>query len=56
MGDDTYGQCGMDNEKRSTFPPFNERRVSYPIRVVSVLLFSLTSETSKKSWQVGTTA
>jgi hypothetical protein len=23
MGDDTYGQCGMDNEKRSTFPPFN---------------------------------
>ena len=34
MGDDTYGQCGMDIEKRSTFPPFSERRVSYPIRVV----------------------
>lgn len=34
MGDDTYGQCGIESEKRTTFPPFNESRVSYPIKVV----------------------
>jgi len=34
MGDDTYGQCGMDNTKRNAFPPFPERRVSYPVKVV----------------------
>ena len=35
MGDDTYGQCGNEVETRSTFPPFNEKRVSYPVKVVN---------------------
>lgn len=36
MGDDTYGQCGNDVETRPTFPPFNEKRVTYPIKVVNL--------------------
>jgi len=40
MGNDTFGQCGTDTDKRATFPPFTEKRVTYPIKVVSNILFS----------------
>lgn len=30
MGDDTYGQCGVGQDQRSTAPPFNERRIKNP--------------------------
>jgi len=45
MGDDTYGQCGVESSQRQTFPPFNERRISYPQKVVSIILDSQTFET-----------
>jgi hypothetical protein len=38
MGDDTYGQCGSEAAQRQTFPPFNEKRVSYPTKIVVFLL------------------
>jgi len=45
MGDDTYGQCGVESSQRQTFPPFNERRISYPQKVVSIIIYSQTFET-----------
>lgn len=36
MGDDTYGQCGIEVGKRATFPPFAEQRISYPTKVVLI--------------------
>lgn len=30
MGDDTYGQCGLGDLKRSAAPPYTERRVKNP--------------------------
>ena len=41
MGDDTYGQCGVEVGERQTFPPFNERRISYPTKIVQYVIFSL---------------
>lgn len=40
MGDDTYGQCGIEVGQRPTFPPFTQQRISYPKRVVNVCLSS----------------
>lgn len=34
MGDDTYGQCGQPDKDRNTYPPFAEKRVRYPVKVV----------------------
>ena len=45
MGDDTYGQCGTNDTKRPTFPPFQEHRVSYPIKVVRRVRISHTCVT-----------
>lgn len=36
MGDDTYGQCGQSDIDRSTCPPFNERRIKYPTKIVTM--------------------
>ena len=41
MGDDTYGQCGIEVGQRVTFPPFKEERISYPTKVVAFYLYSL---------------
>ena len=40
MGDDTYGQCGNEIELRPTFPPFVERRVTYPMKIVKYIPYS----------------
>ncbi len=37
MGDDTYGQCGQADTDRNTNPPFSERRIKYPIKVVKFI-------------------
>lgn len=34
MGDDTFGQCGQCDKDRNTFPPFVDKRVTYPTKVV----------------------
>jgi|JI10StandDraft_1071094.scaffolds.fasta_scaffold216731_2 hypothetical protein len=36
MGDDTYGQCGQADTDRNTWPPFSERRIKYPTKVVQI--------------------
>lgn len=56
MGDDTYGQCANDAEQRPTFPPFGERRVSYPIKVVPLCPCSQTLGISKRLQPVADTA
>ncbi len=38
MGDDTFGQCGQDDKKRNTHPPFVENRIKYPVQVVKFIL------------------
>ena len=37
MGDDTYGQCGQADVDRSTGPPFTQKRIKYPTKVVITL-------------------
>lgn len=34
MGDDTFGQCGQADTDRNTCPPFTEKRIKYPTKVV----------------------
>lgn len=34
MGDDTLGQCGQSDTDRNTYPPFVEKRIKYPTKVV----------------------
>ena len=34
MGDDTFGQCGQHSKNRPEIPPFKERRLSTPHRVL----------------------
>ena len=34
MGDDTYAQCGQADTDRKTYPPFTEKRIRYPAKVV----------------------
>lgn len=34
MGDDTFGQCGQRSDNRSEIPPFKERRVGKPAKVI----------------------
>lgn len=36
MGDDTFGQCGQADTDRNTSPPFQEKRIKYPVKVVIV--------------------
>lgn len=36
MGDDTYGQCGQADVDRNTSPPFVEKRIKFPHKVVSL--------------------
>lgn len=45
MGDDTFGQCANENELRPTFPPFVEKRVTYPMKIVILISFSPTFAT-----------
>ncbi|CAD8075061.1 unnamed protein product [Paramecium primaurelia] len=33
MGDDTYGQCGLGSNNRSTAPPFYEQRIRNPTKI-----------------------
>lgn len=34
MGDDTMGQCGAGENGRATHPPFTEKRVTFPEKIV----------------------
>ena len=47
MGDDTFGQCGQCDKDRNTFPPFVEKRITYPTKVV---LLSITIEKFSRSY------